>query len=100
MNEIYAELRSVASRHPGQVVAKLIFFLVPQHGKRRDARDELIVAVRLKAGNCARRRRERKRQRESLGFVSRLRQMKAAGVQHEGPKPIRRKSILLAEYQT
>ena len=35
------------------VVAELIFFLVAHHGKRRDGRDELVVAEGLEARNGA-----------------------------------------------
>ena len=53
VDEIDAESRGVAAGGVRDVVAELIFFLVAQHGKRGDGRDELIVAESFEAGNRA-----------------------------------------------
>src|SRR5271165_3178958 len=53
MDEINPEARSVPAGGVGDVVAKLIFFLIAQNGKRRDGRNEQIVAVRFVSGNRA-----------------------------------------------
>jgi len=97
MDEIYAEAQGVVGHHVSYIVTNLVFFLVAKHGKRRDARDELVVAVSLETRNCARCCRERKCQREALRFVPRLRQMQAACVQHQRANPIRRETVLLTE---
>src|SRR5260221_12370102 len=83
----------------GYVIAKLVFLLISQHGKRGNSGDELIVAVSFKSRDRAGGRGERKCQRKALRFVTRLRQVQAAGVQYKSPKPILRKRILLAEHQ-
>src|SRR5208337_5672061 len=62
MNEIYAEARRVAPRHVRDVIAHLIFLLIPQYWKVGDAGDELVVPIRFKSSDGARRGGKGKRQ--------------------------------------
>ena len=77
----------MAAHRVSYVIAKLIFLLIAQHGKRRNPGDELIVAEGFKSRDRARSRSEWKCQGEALRFISRLRQVQAAGVQHQRAKP-------------
>ena len=99
VDEAYAEPRSVAARAVRNVVAQLILLLVAQHRKRGNRRDEQVVSVSLVAGNRAGCDRKRKRIGESQLLIARLRQVQAAGIEHQRTKPLRRKIELLPQHQ-
>jgi hypothetical protein len=51
VNEVNAEARRVFAGRMTDRISELILLLIPQDRKRRDGRDELIVAKRFETGN-------------------------------------------------
>ena len=71
VDEIDAETGGMAAGSAAQVVTELIFLLIAENGKRGNGRDELIVAICLKARNGLRGCAERKRESEAdLGVAA------------------------------
>ena len=89
----------MASGRVRDVVADLIFFLISQDGKRRDGRDELVVAKRLETGNGLRRRADRKGQCEPEVGVARRCEMQIAHAQGERSQPSGAEDVLLAKHR-
>src|SRR5579863_9995233 len=98
MDEVHAETRRVASGAVCDVVANLIFFLIAQDGKRRDGRNELVVAESFETGDGLRCRTEWKSQREAEVGVTRLREMQIAHSQGERSEPGGAEDVLLPEH--
>ena len=88
VDEINSKARSVAAGDVTDVVAKLIFFLIAQDGKRGDSGDELIVAKRFESRSGGRSGTERKGESETEIGIARLREMQPAVTQNEGTNPI------------
>src|SRR5690349_18998592 len=98
MNEVDAEARRVRARHVAHVIAELILLLVAHYRKCGDGRGELVVAKGFESRNRAERRAERKCECVAEIAVARLRDVRAAGVKGERPKPRWAERVLVPDH--
>jgi hypothetical protein len=97
VDEIDAESDGVVADGVSQVITRLVLILIAQIGKERDGSSELVVAKGLESGDSERGRAEGKGQGEAKVRVTRLGEVKKAGVEDEVADPCGAEGVRVAE---